>query len=44
MDNYFEEYIKHSALNFRQGVQGIRYLYSHPDIDEIYKRGSLKQF
>jgi hypothetical protein len=37
-----EEYLKHFALNIGQALQGVRYLYSHPDIDRLAQRGSLK--
>ena len=38
----FEEYAKHAALNFGQALQGVRYLFSHPDIDSTAPRGGLK--
>jgi hypothetical protein len=38
----FEEYAKHAVLNFGQALQGIRYLFSHPDSDEVAVRGSLR--
>jgi len=41
---FLEEYIKHSALNFGQACQGIRYFFSHPDIDKVAARGSCKHF
>jgi hypothetical protein len=42
MKRFLEEYIKHSALNFGQMLQGIRYFFSHPDIDQTAPRGSVK--
>jgi hypothetical protein len=39
---FFEEYIKHAALNFGQAAQGIRYLFSHPDIDKFAPRGTAR--
>lgn len=44
MFHWIEEYGKHFALNFGQALQGIRYFYSHPDIDLIAPRGSLRHF
>ncbi len=41
---YFEEYAKHAALNIGQVAQGLRYFYSHPDIDRRVPRGTLKHF
>lgn len=41
---FFEEYIKHAALNFGQAVQGIRYFYSHPLADDLAPRGGLQHF
>jgi hypothetical protein len=42
MMRFLEEYIKHSALNLGQTLQGIRFFFSHPDIDRAAPRGSLK--
>jgi hypothetical protein len=42
MLRFFEEYAKHAALNFGQALQGARYLFSHPDIDERARRGTLR--
>jgi hypothetical protein len=39
---FFEEYAKHCVLNLGQALQGVRYLHSHPDIDEIAPRGTLR--
>lgn len=39
---WFEQYCKHFALNLGQALQGIGYIHSHPDIDAIAPRGSLK--
>lgn len=39
---FLSEYIRHGALNLGQALQGIRYLYSHPDIDEVAARGTLR--
>jgi len=38
--SFFEEYIKHSALNFAQALHGISYFFSHPDIDRVWPRGT----
>ena len=37
-----EEYAKHFSLNIGQALQGIRYVYSHPDVDEVAPRGTLR--
>jgi hypothetical protein len=37
-----EEYAKHAALNLGQALQGLRYLATHPDMDERAPRGSLR--
>lgn len=42
MHIWMEEYLKHSALNFGQALQGIRFLFTHPDIDRIAPPGSLR--
>jgi len=42
MPRFFEEYIKHTALNLGQALQGIRYFHSHPDADSQAARGSLR--
>lgn len=42
MLSLIEEYAKHAALNLGQALQGVRYIHSHPDIDEIAPRGTLK--
>jgi hypothetical protein len=39
---WLEEYAKHTALNLGQALQGIRYFYSHPDVDRVAPSGSLK--
>ena len=39
-----EEYAKHSALNLGQVAHGLRYFYSHPDMDRLAPRGSLGHF
>jgi hypothetical protein len=39
---WLEEYAKHAALNFGQALQGFRHFYSHPDVDSVAPRGSLK--
>ncbi|MGD9854749.1 MAG: hypothetical protein AB7U20_07335, partial [Planctomycetaceae bacterium] len=44
MFRWFDEYYKHFALNLGQALQGVRYFYSHPDIDSSAPRGSLKHF
>lgn len=38
------EYFRHSALNFGQAFQGIRYFYSHPKADSLAVRGTFKHF
>jgi hypothetical protein len=42
MKTFAVEYLKHSTLNLGQALQGLRYIYSHPDIDRIAKRGTLR--
>jgi hypothetical protein len=42
MRRFLEEYAKHFALNFGQALQGIRYLFSHPDVDTVARRGSIR--
>jgi len=42
MRHWVEEYAKHTALNFGQALQGLRYFFSHPDADLVARRGSLK--
>jgi len=42
--HFIEEYAKHSLLNFGQFAQGLRYIYSHPDIDLKAGRGSFTHF
>jgi hypothetical protein len=42
MLRFFEEYAKHFALNLGQALQGIRYLFSHPDFDAVAPRGSIR--
>ena len=37
-----EEYAKHSVLNFGQVLHGVVHVGSHPDIDEVAPRGSLR--
>jgi hypothetical protein len=37
-----EEYAKHTALNFGQALQGIRYVHSHPRADRIAPPGSAR--
>jgi hypothetical protein len=44
LSHWFEEYAKHSVLNLGQFAQGVRYLYSHPDIDSRARRGSWRHF
>jgi hypothetical protein len=41
---WLEEYLKHFALNLGQTLQGLRYFYSHPDVDSIAARGSIEHF
>jgi hypothetical protein len=42
MHQFLEEYAKHAVLNFGQALQGLRYFFSHPDIDAQAPRGSLR--
>jgi hypothetical protein len=42
MLQFIEEYAKHAALNLGQAMQGVRYLFSHPDIDGVAPRGTLR--
>ena len=42
MLHFLEEYFKHAALNFGQALQGVRYIFSHPDIDAISPKGSIR--
>lgn len=37
---FLELYLKHSALNFGQVAQGLRYLFSHPDADAVAPVGT----
>jgi hypothetical protein len=37
-----EEYAKHSVLNFGQVLHGAVHVGSHPDVDEVATRGSLR--
>lgn len=42
MFEWMEEYSKHAALNFGQALQGLRYFLTHPDIDRIAERGTVR--
>jgi hypothetical protein len=42
MRRWVEVWAKHAALNFGQVCQGLRYLGSHPDIDEAAPRGTVR--
>jgi len=42
MLSFLEEYLKHSALNFGQAAQGLRYLLTHPDMDAVAPPGTLR--
>jgi hypothetical protein len=42
MRRFVEEYAKHTALNLGQALQGIRYFYSHPDVDRRAERGTWR--
>lgn len=42
MLDFFEEYLKHFALNMGQALQGVRYVWTHPDIDELAPPGHLR--
>ena len=37
-----EEYSKHAALNLGQALQGLRFLFSHPDFDSIASKGTVR--
>lgn len=39
---FFEHYLKHCSLNLGQALQGVRYCYSHPDIDQLAARHTAK--
>lgn len=39
---FLEEYVKHGALNLGQALQGLRYLHSHPDVDQVAPRGTWR--
>jgi hypothetical protein len=39
---FIEKYAKHTALNLGQALQGIRYLTSHPDVDDRAPRGTAR--
>ena len=39
---WLEEYLKHSALNLGQALQGLRFLLTHPDIDGIAPPGTFR--
>lgn len=39
---FLEDYGKHTALNLGQALQGVRHLFSHPDVDSSAPRGSLR--
>ncbi len=39
---FFAAYARHTALNLGQALQGIRYLYSHPDVDRAAPRGTAR--
>ena len=41
MRQFLEEYAKHAVLNLGQALQGLRYFFSHPDIDAQSPRGTL---
>jgi len=42
MRRFFEDYAKHTALNFGQALQGVRYVFSHPEVDARAARGTLR--
>ena len=42
LSQFLEEYAKHAVLNFGQALQGMRWFFSHPDIDTQAPRGSLR--
>lgn len=37
---FLEVYLKHSALNFGQAAQGLRFLFTHPDADAFASPGT----
>lgn len=39
---YLEAYLKHSALNFGQAAQGLRFLFTHPDVDAVAPPGTVR--
>jgi hypothetical protein len=39
---WLEEYAKHGALNLGQALQGVRYLFTHPDVDRRAARRTLR--
>ena len=41
MTRFLEDYGKHAVLNFGQAMQGVRYLFSHPDVDARARRGTV---
>jgi hypothetical protein len=44
LKKFTTEYLRHSALNFGQALQGMRYFYSHPKVDTLAKRGTFRHF
>ena len=37
-----QAYYKHFALNFGQALQGLHYLGTHPDVDAVAARGTVR--
>ncbi len=42
MKRFLENYAKHAALNLGQALQGVRYIYSHPEVDPEAPKGTAK--
>ena len=42
MFEWIEEYAKHATLNVGQALQGMRYILTHPDIDRVAARGTVR--
>lgn len=38
---FLEDYGKHAALNAGQALQGLRYVFTHPDVDAHARPGTL---
>lgn len=42
MSIWTAEYLNHSALNFGQALHGLRFLFTHPDVDRIAPPRTVK--